>query len=75
MHIVGESIDAGSMQTDIMVATNEYLVTIWQIAEPIKEIQCFSLFSDHTEISGMDHNISRRQFSQPMMRSVGIREM
>ena len=75
MHVVIETIDVGSIKTVIVVAADEYFVTIWQIAEPIKEIQCFSLFSDHAEVSGMDHNISFRQFSQPMMRSVGIREM
>lgn len=62
MHIIGESIDVGSMQTDIMVATNEYLVAIRQTAEPVKKIQCFPLITDHTEISRVDHNISVRQF-------------
>lgn len=50
------------VKATIMVATNEYLVAIRQIAEPIKEIKCFSFFAKHAEISGVNHNISLRQF-------------
>ena len=75
MHVVIKAADIGPIKAIVMVTTDENLVTIWQIAEPIKEIQCFPLFSDHTEISGMDHNISFRQFPQAMMCTMGIREM
>ena len=75
MHVAIKTVDIGPIKAIIMVATNEYLVTIWQIAEPIKEIQCFPLFSDHAEISGMDHDIGLGQIPKAMMRSMGIREM
>lgn len=62
MHIVIKTAYAVPIQAIVMVATNEYLVAIRQIAEPIKEIQCFSFFAKHAEISGVNHNISLRQF-------------
>lgn len=62
MHIAIKTADIGSIKAIVMVATNEYLVAIRQIAEPIKEIKCFSFFAKHAEISGVNHNISLRQF-------------
>ena len=75
MHIVGEPINIGAVQADIMIAADEYFVAIRQIAEPVKKVHCLPLFSDHAEISGVDHNVSFRQFPQPMMRSMCVREM
>lgn len=41
MDIVVKTIDVSSIQTFIMVATNEYLVRIWEVAKPIQEVKGF----------------------------------
>lgn len=58
-----------------MVAADENLLAIWQIAEPVEEINGFLLGPDHTEIAGMYHHIGLRQIPKPMMAAMSIREM
>jgi hypothetical protein len=57
MDIVVKTIDVSSIQTFIMVATNEYLVRIWEVAKPIQEVKGFILASCHGEFTRMNQNV------------------
>ena len=57
MHIRVKPIDIGPIKTVIVVATDEYLVGIWQVAEPVEEVEGFLLGSGHGEVAGMNHDI------------------
>lgn len=72
MHIVVKSLDVGSIEAIIMVAADENFVFVWQVAEPIKEINGILLGSNHTKVSGMYHHISLGQIPKPAMTTVGI---
>lgn len=61
MHIVVKAIDVGSIKAVIMVAADENLVAIRQIAEPVEKVNRFLLTTDHAEITGMYHHIGLRQ--------------
>ena len=50
-----------------MVAADEYFVFIWQVAEPVEEINGFLLGSDHTEVTGMYHHIGLGQIPEAMV--------
>lgn len=67
MHVIVKAVDVGSIQAVIVVAANENLVAIWQIAELVEKINRFLLASDHTEVSGMYHHISLGQIPEPMV--------
>lgn len=51
MHIVVKTVDVGSIQAVVVVAANENLVAIWQIAEPIHEVNRLGFASVHGEVS------------------------
>ena len=55
-----------------MVATNEYLVRIWEVAKPVQEVKDFMLASCHREIARMDNNVRFGQFMQAMMTAVCV---
>ena len=57
MYIVRESVNVGSIEAIVMVATDENFVFVWQIAKPVEEINGFLLGSNHTEVAGMYHDI------------------
>ena len=61
MHILIQPVDIGTIKTFIVIATYEYFLTIWQVAEPVQKVYRFRLISDHAEITGMYHHISLRQ--------------
>lgn len=46
-----------------MIAADENFVFVWQVAEPVEEINGFLLGPDHTEVAGMDHHIGLGQIS------------
>lgn len=75
MHIVVKTVDIGSIQAIIVVAADEYLVAIWQIAEPVEKVNRFLLATYHAEIAGMNHYISLGQIPQPPVASMSIRKM
>ena len=75
MHIVVKTVDIGSIQAVIVVAADEYLVAIGQVAEPVEEINGFLLGSNHTEVAGMHHHIGLGQIPKPMMAVVRVRKM
>ena len=67
MHVVVKAVDVGSIKAVVVVAADENLVAIGQIAEPVEKINRFLFASDHTEISGMYHHISLGQIPEPMV--------
>ena len=58
MYIVVEPVDVSAIQEVIVVAADENLVAIRQIAEPVEKVNRFLLATDHAEIAGMNHYIS-----------------
>ena len=57
MHVVIETINVGHIKAVIVVAADEYLVAIWQIAEPIHEINRLGV-SIHNEAFCFEHSKS-----------------
>ena len=75
MHIVVKALDVGSIKAVIVVATDENLVAIGQLAELIEKVNRFLLATGHAEIAGMHHNISLGQIPKPIVVAVSVREM
>lgn len=75
MHIVVKTVDVGPVEAVIVVATDENLVPIRQVAEPVEKIKSFPFAPDHTEIARMDYYIGLGQIPQPPMTAMSIREM
>lgn len=48
-----------------MIATDEYLMFIWQVAKPVKEVNRLPIRANYTEIAGMLNNISLGQIPKP----------
>lgn len=72
MHIVVKTIDIGSIHAVIVVAADENLVAIRQIAEPVEKINRFLLATNHAKVTGMYHHISLGQITQPMMATMSV---
>mgnify|MGYP007026883885 CR=1 FL=1 len=75
MHIVVKAINIGSIKAVVMVAADENLVAIRQIAEPVEKVNRLLLATDHAEIAGMNHHISRGQIPQTMVAVVSVRKV
>ena len=75
MHIVVKTVDVGSIKAVIVVAADENLVSIWQIAEPVHEVDCLGFTSVHGKIAGMDHHIGFGQIPKSAVAAMRIREM
>ena len=58
MHVVIETINVGPIKAVFVVAADEYLVAIWQIAEPIHEINRLGFVSIHNEAFCFEHSKS-----------------
>ncbi len=50
MHILIQPVYFGSIQTDIMIATDENLVRIREVTKPIHKVNSFLLTSVHGKI-------------------------
>lgn len=61
MHVVIETIDVSPIKAVVMVAADENLVAIRQIAELVEKVNRFLLTTDHAEITRMYHHISLGQ--------------
>ena len=72
MDIIVESVDVCAVKTIVVIAADEYLLTLGQIAEPVEEIQRLALLADHAEVARVNHDVGVRHFPKPMMRSVSI---
>ena len=75
MHIVVKTVDIGSIQAVIVVAADENLVAIRQIAEPAEKVNRFLLATDQSEVAGIKHYISLGQIPHPPVASMSIRKM
>lgn len=57
MYVIVKPINAGSVETGIVIATDENLLAIWQVAKPVQKINCFGFAPGHSEVSGMNYSI------------------
>lgn len=75
MYVWVEAVDVRSVEAIIMVAANENLMCIREVAEPVEKVDGLGFRTHHTEITGMYHHIGFGQILKSTMASVGIREM
>ncbi len=55
------TIECSSKETGIMVASNEYLIPVRQVAEPFHKVYRFIFCSSQREITRMDYHVSFRE--------------
>lgn len=75
MYIAVKPVDISSVEAIIVVAANEDLVAIWQVAEPIDKINGLLFAADHAEVARMHYNIGLWQILKPMVATVSVRQM
>ena len=51
MHVVRESVNVGSIEAIVMVATDKDFVFVWQVTKPVEEIKGFLFGSYHAEVT------------------------
>ena len=72
MDVVRKAVNVCAIEIIIMVATDENLMPVWQIAKPVEEIQGFLFGANHAEIAGMDYYVGLGQVPKAMMTIVGV---
>lgn len=55
-----------------MISTDEYLMGIGQVTEPVEEVEGFSLGSCHGEVAGMNYDIGFGKVFKSMVTAVGV---
>ena len=75
MHIPIQPVYFGSIQTDIMIATDENLVRIREVTKPIHKVNSFLLTSVHGKVSRMYKDVCIGQLREPPMLTVGVGEV
>lgn len=75
MHVGVKTFNIGAIEAVVVVAADEYLMRIRQIAEPIQEVNGLLFGSDHSEVSGMHKHIGCRKLSKPPVAAVRIRQV
>ena len=60
MHIIVKTVDVRSIQTLIVIAADEYLMAIREVAKPVEKVNRLLLATNHAEITGMYHHICIR---------------
>lgn len=58
MYVIVKTINAGPVETSIVIAAYENFLSIRQVAEPVQEIYRLCLATGHSEVAGMNHHIS-----------------
>ena len=58
-----------------MVAADEYLVAVGQVAEPVEEVDGFGLGSHHAEVARMYHHVGLRQIAEPVVAAMSVGKM
>lgn len=51
MHVVRQSVNVGSVEAVVMVATDKDFVFVWQVTKPVEEIKGFLFCANHTEVT------------------------
>lgn len=67
MHIVVEPVDVGSIEAIVMIAADEYFVSVWQVTKPVEKINGFLFCPYHTKVTGMYHHIGLGQIPEAMV--------
>lgn len=75
MHVVIEPVDVGSIETFVVIAADEYLVAIREVAVPVEKINGFRFAAGHAEVTGMYYNIGLGQIPKASMATVGVGKM
>ena len=76
MNIIRQILDTLSIpQTQIVIASHEDFVLIWQFYEPVQEVQNLILSAIMADVPTMNDDISIWQVSNLIVQSVCIREM
>lgn len=60
MHIVIKTVNVGSIEAIVMVATDKYFMFVWQVTKPVEEIKGLLFGSYHAEVTGMYYHIGLR---------------
>ena len=72
MHVVRESVNIGTIEAIVMVATDKDFVLVWQVTKPVEEIKGLLFGANHAEVTGMYHDIGLGQISEPMVAVVSV---
>ena len=75
MHIPIQPVYFGSIQTDIMIATDENLVRIKKVTKPIHKVNSLLLTSVHGKVPRMYKDVCIGQLREPPMLTVGVGEV
>ena len=75
VYIAVQSVDVGSIQAVVVVAADENLVGVWQVAKPVHKINGFLFAAVHREVARVDNNVRLGQLLKPVMTTVGIGEV
>ena len=75
MHIIWQAFNVGTIQTIVMVACNEDLVLVRQLAKPFDEVLDFLFGAVFSDVTRMHDDIGIRQIFQDLMLAVSIRDM
>ena len=70
-----EPIDRGSVKRFVVIAANENLVALGQVAKPVEEVDSFLLGAYHAEVAGMYHHIGFGQVVETAVAVVGVRQV
>lgn len=75
MHVGIESVDVGTIETIVVIAADEYLVAIQNVAEPVHKVYRLGFAPGHREVARMHHDIGLGQITKPSVAAMCIREM
>ena len=73
MHVGIKAVDVCAIETFVMVAADENLMLMRQVAKPVQEVNGLLLRAIHGEIAGVYHNIRIRQHAHTSMATVSVR--
>lgn len=72
MYVVRQPVDTCVIHAQVMVAGNEYLMTVGKVAQPVYEVDGFLLFSVEREVTGVHQYVGVRQALQFFVSAVGV---
>ena len=75
MHNVWQTFNVGSIQAIVVIACDENLVFVRQVAKPFDEVFDFLFGAVFSDVTSMNYDISFRHVIKKMMLSVSVRDM
>ena len=55
--------------------SDQHLVPVWEVTEPLKEVKCFCLGARHREVPAVHEDIRLREVPQAAVDTVGVGQM